>query len=270
MRVTLSEVAPRVWRRVHVPSSMTLADLHHVVQIAMGWEDFHLHRWGIGYEEYGHDGRGEDIALEAVLGAGGRAGYIYDFGDDWHHVVEVERIHAPHPRTTYPRCSAGAQACPPEDTGGPEGYAELRRVLRHRKGWKYHRARELLGSGFDPRAFDRAAVNTVLAEFFTEEPPPVPALPAPAAQPGRVCARPDCGTRFTPAGRSGHQRYCSRSCRQRGYEHRAALARDPGDVEALTAAARRVRTSEVPAAEQAALRTAARELLDALDAAPRH
>ncbi|WP_405151999.1 IS1096 element passenger TnpR family protein [Sphaerisporangium sp. NBC_01403] len=49
--------------------------------------------------------------------------------------------------TTYPRCPAGGRACPPEDSGGPEGFAAHLRALGHRKGWKYAQAREVFGSG---------------------------------------------------------------------------------------------------------------------------
>jgi hypothetical protein len=36
------------------------------------------------------------------------------------------------PRTTYPMCVAGAGDCPPEDCGGPPGYASL---LAERYSW---------------------------------------------------------------------------------------------------------------------------------------
>jgi len=59
IRVTLQEIEPPVWRRVHVPSATTLAGLHAVLQVAMGWEDFHLYGFSTGWDdEYGTSGGG--------------------------------------------------------------------------------------------------------------------------------------------------------------------------------------------------------------------
>jgi len=43
LKVSLRDISPLVWRRLLVPSETTIAYLHDVVQIAMGWEDMHLH-----------------------------------------------------------------------------------------------------------------------------------------------------------------------------------------------------------------------------------
>jgi len=37
--ITLRHLEPPVWRRVVVPGSLTLAQLHRVIQGAMGWGD---------------------------------------------------------------------------------------------------------------------------------------------------------------------------------------------------------------------------------------
>jgi hypothetical protein len=38
---------PLVWRRLLVPATSTLADLHAVIQAAMDWHDAHLHQFRI-------------------------------------------------------------------------------------------------------------------------------------------------------------------------------------------------------------------------------
>jgi hypothetical protein len=53
IKVTLCEVHPPVWRRVHLPSTATLDQLHEVIQVAMGWQQHHLHLFGKGDAEYG-------------------------------------------------------------------------------------------------------------------------------------------------------------------------------------------------------------------------
>ena len=39
LKITLKDVRPFVWRRVVVPAALRLLELHHVIQIAMGWEE---------------------------------------------------------------------------------------------------------------------------------------------------------------------------------------------------------------------------------------
>lgn len=53
------------------------------------------------------------------------ADYRYDFGDDWQHKVELEKILPRNKGVRYPLCLAGRRACPPEDCGGIWGYAEI-------------------------------------------------------------------------------------------------------------------------------------------------
>lgn len=52
LRVSLDEIEPEIWRRVVVPSDITLDRLHDVIQICMGWNDSHLHRFMIDGQEY--------------------------------------------------------------------------------------------------------------------------------------------------------------------------------------------------------------------------
>lgn len=165
LTITLREVHPPIWRRVHVRADLTLTDLHDVIQIAMGWENHHL--WRFGWLTFG-DLRNEHdpaITLDTVLREpGDQLGYLYDFGDMWTHTIELDKITTrPRKGTIYPRCTAGKRACPPEDCGGPWGYPETLKALRHRKGWRYQHARETCGTHFDSEAFDREAINTALA-----------------------------------------------------------------------------------------------------------
>lgn len=166
LKVTLLEITPPVWRRVHVPSATSLYGLHAVLQVAMGWEDAHLWELAARWERYGgqegHDPHAVTVG-QVLPEVGAGAGYTYDFGDFWQHVVEVEKIHRPAPRTAYPRCSVGRRACPPEDCGGPEGYYDMLKVLRSRKGWRYRELRENGLHKYDPAAFDREAVNRELS-----------------------------------------------------------------------------------------------------------
>jgi Plasmid pRiA4b ORF-3-like protein len=65
LKVTLRDVRPPIWRRLLVPAGMTLGDLHHVIQAAMGWEDAHLHVFDIAGRQYGDPHEVDDAADEA-------------------------------------------------------------------------------------------------------------------------------------------------------------------------------------------------------------
>ena len=87
LKVALRDVGPPIWRRLLVPARMTLGDLHHAIQAAMGWEDAHLHVFDIAGRQYGDPREVDDVADEARLTVDGvlRSGvsrftYTYDFG----------------------------------------------------------------------------------------------------------------------------------------------------------------------------------------------
>jgi hypothetical protein len=128
-----------IWRRLLITSNTTIAQLHTILQIAMGWEDLHLHRFRIFGKEYGIYRDGgilfEDNPFQVKLSdfklrPGERFEYEYDMGDFWQHDVRLEKV-LPEPvappdlHITYPVCVAGSGDCPPEDSGGPTGYEYL-------------------------------------------------------------------------------------------------------------------------------------------------
>src|SRR5258708_28252368 len=53
LKVTLLGTSPPIWRRLLVPADVTLAQLHDVLQAAMGWEDGHMHEFSIGQRRFG-------------------------------------------------------------------------------------------------------------------------------------------------------------------------------------------------------------------------
>ncbi len=93
--------------------------------------------------------------------------YIYDFGDDWIHKITLENIEKIDAANAD--CITGKGACPPEDCGGPWGYANFRKILNNPDHEEYEDTREwvLLAEGeqWDAQAFDitkaKQAVSTV-------------------------------------------------------------------------------------------------------------
>src|SRR6056297_1045094 len=142
--IRLRDIEPPIWRMIEIPASASFWELHVAIQDAMGWLDYHLHEFsvplspagqpfkiGIPDDEFRDDvlaGWEEPIALYFRT-PGNRATYWYDFGDDWRHDVVLAAVEPRAKGTKYPRCIAGARACPPEDCGGPPGYFDLLHAL---------------------------------------------------------------------------------------------------------------------------------------------
>ena len=52
LRIALAGIEPAIWRRVLVPASFSLHDLHRVIQEVFGWLDYHLYSFTIGDESF--------------------------------------------------------------------------------------------------------------------------------------------------------------------------------------------------------------------------
>jgi hypothetical protein len=132
----LGVTKPPVWRRLQFRADTTLNHLHEMLVAAFGWQDYHMHCFSSGPEEFGVpdpelgfiDERHVTLG-ELIGGVGDRLRYTYDFGDDWQHEIVVEELLDPDPEIHYPVLVAAKGACPPEDCGGPWGYAELKDIL---------------------------------------------------------------------------------------------------------------------------------------------
>lgn len=172
LKIVLRGSDPPIWRRIQVPADMTLAGLHAVVQVAMGWQNCHLHQFEVAGVTYASDDGGgwgpapkdeRRSTLAQVLQPGRSIVYEYDFGDGWEHDVEVERVLGAGETTGSPTCVAGERACPPEDCGGVVGYQELLAALVDPGHVEHDGLLEWVGGQFDPEAFHVETVNRALA-----------------------------------------------------------------------------------------------------------
>lgn len=166
-KITLLGAKPPIWRRILVPAG-TLDDLHEQIQAAMGWTNSHLHQFEIGSRRYGDPemlddswGESETInSLETQLSEllGGKRPpkkfhYTYDFGDGWEHQIEFEGTVSAEQGKKYPRCTAGKQACPPEDVGGIWGYYAFLEAISDPEHEEHDHYVEWVGDDFDPQEF---------------------------------------------------------------------------------------------------------------------
>jgi hypothetical protein len=139
LRAVLRGISSLVRRRLLVRGDSTVAQLHEVLQIAVGWADEHLNRFEIRGREYAvyRDGGGMlgidamhvrlcDVKLRRLE----RFVYEYDFGDSWIHDLRLETTLPINPRKVYPMCGCfeviAGKSIPEE--GPPKVFAGVRRV----------------------------------------------------------------------------------------------------------------------------------------------
>ncbi|WP_020108666.1 plasmid pRiA4b ORF-3 family protein [Nocardia sp. 348MFTsu5.1] len=181
LRITLDGIEPEIWRTIEVPASITLPDLHDALQVVMGWEDYHLHKFVLGdnpwdsnavsfveqteldesyFDDVGRERLAEGVRIEEILiEPGDEVLYVYDYGDGWlHHIALVEVRKDPDQSVV---CLEGVRACPPEDCGGEFGYTELLRVLDDPEDAEYEHLSAWAGT-FEAEHFDVIAVNAQL------------------------------------------------------------------------------------------------------------
>jgi hypothetical protein len=177
VRIDLLDVTPRVWRRLLIPENLRLPQLHYILQTCVGWSLGHLHEFILGGKRYStHDpdfanelGQLDEsrvILANAISPESRCFDYIYDFGDNWHHIVTVEDPYAGHSgQGLRLRCLGGENACPPEDVGGAGGYEDFLAAIADPGHDEHDQFLEWVGGSFDPARFDISSVNENLDEI---------------------------------------------------------------------------------------------------------
>jgi hypothetical protein len=173
LRISIRDIRPPIWRRILVPGTLRLSDLHHVIQTVFGWTNSHLHRFTIADRRYGQPDEFDETALDEaditvseVLGADVKHfSYAYDFGDDWEHEVVIEKTLGGNSGRERPLCLAGRRHRPPEDCGGPRGYRDFLAAIRNPRHREHQPMIEWIGGHFDSEAFDLESVNRELARL---------------------------------------------------------------------------------------------------------
>jgi hypothetical protein len=173
IKITLEGIEPAVWRRLIVPLPWRLDQLHLAIQAAFNWWNAHLHEFRIGGLRYG------DLEIDEMIDTDGprlfdeRAvtlrdfdrepglafTYVYDFGDDWRHIVEFEELLALDPDPLLAVCTDGARARPPEDVGGVSGYQRFLQIIADPFHPEHGDTKRWCGGHFDPDWFDLALVD---------------------------------------------------------------------------------------------------------------
>ncbi len=179
LKCKLQYTKPVVFRTVLVNSNITFYELHHVLQIAMGWfnchlfnfkyQDYYLELPNVEDDDYNTTGMFQKVdprkitLSEFFISAKTVINYTYDFGDDWKHEIVLQKILDPGTVTKQlPICIKGKYACPPEDCGSIPGYYNLIEIMKNPKHREYKFYKEWLGESFNMEEFDIDYVNEAL------------------------------------------------------------------------------------------------------------
>ncbi|MFH1662068.1 MAG: plasmid pRiA4b ORF-3 family protein [Candidatus Falkowbacteria bacterium] len=192
-KILLKDVRPPVWRRIQVPENYTFWDLHVAIQDSMGWSDCHLHEFNtvnikpskikrIGIPDNEDDccdvlpGWEEKIKEWFSLDENKAMNYTYDFGDNWDHRVELEKIIPESKDIKYPVCIKGKRACPLEDCGGAYGYENMQEILKNPNHEEYDEMNEWVGGELDTEEFnlediefDNPRKRLLMLDYFEED-----------------------------------------------------------------------------------------------------
>jgi hypothetical protein len=169
IRIELRHTDPVIWRKVEVPTSVTLKVLHDIVQAVMGWFNYHLWEFTIDKRRYG-------LPMDEDWGATPRVkatkvrlrdilkprktiiDYLYDFGDSWEHRLTVTDVRQGEPGISYPRYIGGEWNAPPEDCGGIPGFYETLNAIADPDHPNHADAKEWFDD-YDPSVIDGLPVN---------------------------------------------------------------------------------------------------------------
>jgi len=179
LKITIEGTNPPIYRIIHIENNTSFYDLHTTIQLAFGWDNAHLHEFRtdgkiIGMPEM--DEFGEEEILEeksiilkdAISFANDTCIYIYDFGDDWCHKIELTDT-LPKSNKQYPRCTSGKRCRPPEDVGSIRGFEDFKAIMKDKNHEEHDEMLMWYGGEFDPNHFSLREINTALKDFKNGE-----------------------------------------------------------------------------------------------------
>jgi len=175
IKITLRGLKPLIWRRILV-TDMSFAELGQVIKAVMEWDGGHLSEFqvpGVGTvctpsmfdDEFDEGEDGTELMIGDYLKKkGDKVLYVYDFGDDWNHIVTLEKVLPKEEGRHYPVCIGGKRNSPLEDSGGLWGYEELLLIAKDKTHPEYE---EKFGwrEDFDSEYFDMDSINNVLKNY---------------------------------------------------------------------------------------------------------
>ena len=173
LKVTLLGTKPSVYRILHIEKSRTFYELHIAIQIAFGWENYHMHEFRINDERIGEKEFLDDntvlegsntLLSQKIIFEKQTFSYLYDFGDNWEHAIELVKFVEPK-QTFYPKCIKGKRNAPPEDCGGIGGFLAFKEIMKNKKHPEHKEMIEWNDGPFDEEYFSLLFINDDFKHF---------------------------------------------------------------------------------------------------------
>lgn len=153
LKISLQDLPHKCQRTLLMPEDCTMLQLHFIIQGSFGWLNAHLFEFSdaksratmrVGIpDDFDDFGGPEKLKAHKVLlrdsflyeNGAKPFWYNYDFGDDWWHKISFLKMTQKEidAFTRIPNCMDAVGKCPPEDVGGPWGYANFLEVIKNKK-----------------------------------------------------------------------------------------------------------------------------------------
>ncbi|MFW2365249.1 MAG: plasmid pRiA4b ORF-3 family protein [Desulforhopalus sp.] len=178
LHISITFSDPLIWRRVQVPGSFSLAQVHDVIQNSMGWSDSYMHQFMIGkisyeptmktnkpreskrFDEHKYKLHTLEEGMQFMFT------YLYGAGEGWEHVIQLEEVVAPERELKHAILLSGDRACPPEEVGDIHEYQQLLVALETPGSKDEDRLYEITGRpDFAPDFFDLQATKQAVTEL---------------------------------------------------------------------------------------------------------
>jgi hypothetical protein len=154
-RIVLRETSPHIWRRILVPSDVTLIAFHQIIQTAFGWSG----RRPFSFHIQGHRQQAASVSDPCQVSLADlrlypKERFRYDEEDadgtsrPWRFQIRLERKLAVEEKERYPRCIGGSGAPVPEDCGGPIAFESFRDLFT--PDYIVHRLTKMLDADWKP------------------------------------------------------------------------------------------------------------------------
>jgi len=181
LKIKLERISPPVWRRIVLSSFTYFSELHEIIQKFFSWEGYHLHEFyfphpankskriyirGIidwdedsDFMDHYHFSADEFRLCDVLSKDQKRAYYLYDFGDNWRHVIILEKIFPYDERFVSPICVGGKRATPPEDSGGSGGFSEKLEILKQPRHKNFEEILNWMGEDYNSEQVNEIVIK---------------------------------------------------------------------------------------------------------------
>ncbi|MCR5685416.1 MAG: plasmid pRiA4b ORF-3 family protein [Lachnospiraceae bacterium] len=175
LKVTIKDSHPPIWRRLIVPAGLSFSQLTLVLVNAIGWDGYHLSDYefkqeGVILSENPEDAwdwdcdddvvDSSEYLIDEFFEVGSSFVYTYDFGDNWEHKIDVEKL-IPDYEYAYPMVIKYKGNTPPEDCGGIWGYYNMLNILNDPSDPEYEDIKDC----FDQDEYNMDETNKLLSKM---------------------------------------------------------------------------------------------------------